>query len=315
MKNSRLVLGYCIFISILLVGNANAAITATVCNACGLAQLRQEAIDEGNGEHYLYDFVYGKITHYSISGTTPDSVGGVVTGSAVSSYITDDPITTEDQNIFSAVQNIYVQNNNSIYLSASQAISINVPQGESAYSYQAPSFLTPEATANGQMTAFEMVRVPVLRDEAIAQMQSPSVFASYTIALRSAVGVLLNAINATPLIHVPINQQVLLMFPDGSTSIVSFDFSTLTYSYVEGSSKDAVGNPIPETILEVTGGGGKNYLFPASSLGREAGTEQENNLRSMGIGITDEIYPTAWGIACVSSSVAEPVCTVYPEAQ
>ena len=71
------------FISLLCIANVTTAtITATTCNGCGPAALRQEALDEGNGDHYIYDFVYRKLTHYSIAGQ------GMLTTPKTSTYIT-----------------------------------------------------------------------------------------------------------------------------------------------------------------------------------------------------------------------------------
>lgn len=290
------------FISLLaLTTVTKATVTATICNGCGPAALRQEALDEGNGDHYLYDFVSRRLTHYSIAGQT----GGL------SRYATIVPNSPSTQAIFNATQNVYDANGGSVYVSAAAQVSIDISSQSSAL-VASRSSQSSMAVGVRSMNAFDMVQTPVHRQMAINQVTSPSMASSYPIAIRAAIGTLLNTLNMLPLVKVPVVMQVLIKFPDGSTSIVEWDYTIMQYKYVEGSSRDAVGNQIPETPLEASGGGSKTYVFPPTTTGLAAGSQQISNMQKMGINIPTIIYGSSWIIACSNVAGGLPLCKAQP---
>lgn len=290
--------------------SANASVTATVCNACGPADLRQEALDQGNGDHYLYDFVNHKITHYSIAGLTPRlaSTGMVLT--ATSTYITIVPIDSATQSVFNAVQDFYVANNNSVYATAGEQISVSVNQEQFGLNVRHLGLTATSGTR--PMTAFDMVQVPVYRQMAIDTQTSFSHLDAYPNVVRAAAGTVLNIVNIVPLVKVPIIMDITLEFPDHSTSVIRYNFNEQKFEYVEGSSKDGVGNPIPETPQEVSGGGSKTYVFPAGPIGEAAGSAQLANLERMGINIPVTVYHSGWMMACSNVANQLPSCQAWP---
>ncbi|MDE2155261.1 MAG: hypothetical protein KGJ32_05095 [Xanthomonadaceae bacterium] len=295
------------FISLLSIANATkATVTATTCNGCGPADLRQEALDEGNGDHYIYDFVYRKLTHYSIAGQ------GLLTAPHTSTYITIVPNDVATQNLFNAVQNFYDVNGNSTYATAAASVSISVPSQSYAMPTNRMGAMSAAAGVRN-MTAFDMVQVPVYRQAALDSQRNFSNFDAWPNVIRAAAGTVLNAVNVTPLVKIPITMLVTLRFPDGSTSVISYDFATEAFVYVEGSSKDAVGNPIPETPLEASGGGSKTYVFPATISGLAAGSAQISNLQKMGINIPTTVYTSSWIVACTNIGTGGlPHCVAQP---
>lgn len=44
------------------------AADSTVCNRCGTVELQGKARDLGNGDHYLFDMTYRKLTHLRVTG-------------------------------------------------------------------------------------------------------------------------------------------------------------------------------------------------------------------------------------------------------
>jgi len=298
------------FISLLaLTTVAKATVTATVCNGCGPAALRQEALDEGDGDHYLYDFVNRKLTHYSIAGQTPQVAFPGGHSSQLSTYVTIVPIDPSTQAVFNATQNVYDVDGGSMYLIATNQAGINIPTQSSARVMNRSS-----STVSGMrsMTAFDMVQVPVYRQMAINDIAKPSEAQNWPVAVRVNVGSLFNALNLIPLVKVPLVIQVVLHFPDGSTSIVEWDYTSEKFVYVKGSSKDTVGNPIPENLSEVTNGGSTTYVFPASIAGLEAGSQQIINLQKMGINIPTTVYGSSWVLACSNISGNLPHCVAMP---
>lgn len=295
------------FISLLCIANVTTAtITATTCNGCGPAALRQEALDEGNGDHYIYDFVYRKLTHYSIAGQ------GMLTTPKTSTYITIVPNNVATQNLFNAVQNFYDVNGGSTYATAAASVNISVPtQSYAILTNRVGAMST--ATGTRDMTAFDMVQVPAYRQLALDSQRQFSNFDAWPNVVRAAAGTVLNTLNVIPFVKIPLTMLITLRFPDGSTSVISYDFNAEAFVYVEGSSKDAVGNTIPETPLEASGGGSKTYVFPATIPGLEAGSAQISNLQKMGINIPTTVYASSWIIACSNVGAGGlPHCVAMP---
>ncbi|UJJ50585.1 MULTISPECIES: hypothetical protein [Rhodanobacter] len=290
--------------------SANASVTATVCNACGPADLRQEALDEGNGDHYLYDFVNQKITHYNISGLTPRLTSTGMTLTATSTYITIVPIDSATQSVFNAVQNFYVSNHDSVYATAKEQVSVSINQTQ--FGLNARHSRLTAMSGTRPMTAFDMVQVPVYRQMAIDTQTSFSHLDAYPNVVRAAAGTVLNVVNVVPFVKVPIIMDITLEFPDHSTSVIRYNFNEQKFEYIEGSSKDGVGNPIPETPQEVSGGGSKTYIFPAGPNGAAAGSAQLTNLERMGIRTPVAIYHSGWTLACSNVSNELPRCEAWP---
>lgn len=294
-----------------LTGVAKATVTATVCNGCGPAALRQEALDEGNGDHYLYDFINHKLTHYSIAGQTPLMTFKGLILPQRSTYITQVPINQATQTLFNAVQDFYVANGNSVYATTTGKVNVNTSLQPAAITMSSIG-PTPMADGSGYMTAFDMVQIPAYRQAAINTQTNFSNFDAYPNVIRAAAGTVLSSVNYVPLVKVPIMMLITLSFPDGSTSVISYNFTSQAFEYVEGSSKDAVGNPIPETPLEASGGGSKTYVFPATLPGLAAGSAQILNMQKMGINIPTTVFSSSWTIACSNIVGTLPHCVAQP---
>jgi hypothetical protein len=170
------------------------------------------------------------------------------------------------------------------------------------------------ATGVRNMTAFDMVQVPVYRQLALDSQRQLSNFDAWPNLIRVAADTVMNYYNSTsnPLVKIPVTMLVTLRFPDGSTSVISYDFAAGAFVYVEGSSKDAVGNPIPETPLEASNGGSRTYVFPATISGLAAGSAQISNLQKMGINIPTTVYTSSWIVACSNVGGGLPRCVAQP---
>lgn len=130
--------------------------------------------------------------------------------------------------------------------------------------------------------------------------------------IRAAAGTVLSVVNYVPFMKVPIVMKITLEFPDGSTSVIQYDFKEGDFHYVEGSSHDAVGNPIPESPAEASGIGSKTYVFPGTPEGSAAGAAQIDNLQKMGINIPYQVFGSSWIIACSNVNGNLPRCTAQP---
>lgn len=287
-------------------------VTATICNSCGPAALRQEAIDLGNGDHYIYDFVNHRLTHYSVAGQSPKLTSRGLVLSNASTYITQVPITADQQKIFDDVENFYNANGGSVFGFADSSVNILIPSQTSATSNLRNTFGA-ATSASRPMTAFDMVQTPAYRSLVYANQKSLSNMDGWSNNLKVAAGILVNDLNALPFIKIPVSVKVRVRFPDGSTSIIDYDFAYGDFKYVPGSSVDGVGNPIPESLSEVAGTGSRTYVFPGTLAGDNAANAQVSNMEKMGLNIPIYHYSGGWILACSNTGGQLPKCTAWPQ--
>ncbi|HET6807116.1 MAG TPA: hypothetical protein VFH59_16905 [Frateuria sp.] len=282
--------------------------TSSVCNGCTLAKLHQEALDLGDGDHYFFDFYGQRMTHYRVAGEAPRVSTFHSAALGYSAQIV--PLVSGESKLFAATLDLYWINNSSVYVSAHASADIDLRETAAYFSLAYRS----ESTA-GKMNAFDMVETPVYRKMAIDQQTSFSKkpFLAFTNAIRAAAGTVVFALNAVPFVKVPIVMKNRLHFPDGSTCIIQYDFSSQQFVYVPGSARDAVGNPIPETPLEVSGGGTMNYVFPGTPAGQMAGLDQVAHLQRMNILVkVPSTRGSGWVMACSNINDELPKCVAWP---
>jgi hypothetical protein len=121
--------------------------------------------------------------------------------------------------------------------------------------------------------------------------------------VRISAAVVINAFTNNAIVNVPIYIYNRAILPDGSSIIAMWSFQTMEYSYVPGSARDAVGNPIPEDAIKAAGGPNsmQRYLFPNTSEGHMSGASQVQHMNNLGIGVRVVTRTSPWTIACVNS--------------
>lgn len=115
--------------------------------------------------------------------------------------------------------------------------------------------VTAQADGTRPMTAMDAVTTPAYRDAAAKAALSENnlgPFWYFNERLRVAISSFTSAISLG-YIQTPIKIIDNIQFRDESFFRVEWNPSSKDYYYVKGSAMDAVGNPIPETIKDVTG--------------------------------------------------------------
>jgi len=273
---------------------------AYLCNDCTPAQTLADAQYGGDGDYFIYDFVQSKLTHYSVTGSDTNVVGAPNNNAPNVNQprkVTLIANTAASLSVFSNAQTLYNQNGGSASVYGSASVNIASPALTTAISMGPHPLVDP----NGRANAFDMVQSPswqpTLINSAIGNIAWPA-------TVRTDIATILNVFFNNGLIKTPIQCFVTITFPDGSTSIIQFNTTTQAWTYVANSSKDAYGNPIPETSVEAAGGlnSARNYTFPGNANGNFVGNQQIHNMNALGISVDVVNYNDIWVLACTNSA-------------
>lgn len=319
-----------------MVGSAEATTTSSLCNVgddadCGLGLRITRARELGEGEHYFWDFKNAALYHMRVTGsggTVPLNAPAVdyvqlatspelTVSSIAQPKVSVVTLTANEQQMLSAAMDVYNQNGKSTQIIHTFNVSLNIPASSASVAARSNQFLA-TATESGTrpMTAMDAVTTPALRDQttqAAMGVDQTGPFWFLVTGLRTAVAALSSMVTLT---YIPSPIPVLgrIEFPDGSYYMVKFDFSSRSYVYVKGASRDSQGNPIPETRDEITGepGGTLNYVFPNTPKGAAAGDDMINHFQNLGATVSGEKVHVGYIVGCTSAAGGEVRCIIRP---
>lgn len=288
-----------ILLTVLVSTQAISRTATLVCNGCTHMDKRTLALEGGTGDYFIFDFVNRNLAHWSVSGYSAQTI----------------PLSANQADVYQHVQNFYDVNNGSLDL----AVIANVFTGQSSQSFARQTHVSTLSTTH-QVTAFDVVTTPVIKDQVVTAVANGSSFSDRVnqtmIALRTLISWAGNINVLGTGIRIPVNAQIKVPFPDGSSVVVYFDFSTMSYAYLKGSAKDAVGNPIPEDAISAAGGPGstQKYLYPSTPAGLESGILGVQHFNELGIAIAmPPVVSGSWVIACTAVGGGGTRCTPQPQ--
>lgn len=296
--------------------SAAATSHSVVCNGCTSIQTRQLVQGSPTGDYFVYDMLNRKITHYGITGFDIDH-----------QIITNVTITPAVQTQFNWVQQLFdvtgtldieIPYSNS---TATKVASVNTLHASAMYS--PPSVVVKTATPLGApASAFDLINTPANQAAAIAAMQSQHPWGNASLVIQTALASFTSHFTVAQAIYpVPTIITVTFTFSDASTSQITWNVNANRWDYVPGSSRDAVGNPIPENPDQAVGGAAnrQNYVFPNTPDGVSAALSQSQNFSNIGLPVGEPVFRSGsnWGVACVrvggpTADTASVSCTATP---
>lgn len=255
-----------------------------VCNGCNLIEKRLLAVEGGTGDYYIFDFVNRNFAHWSINSQNAQTV----------------PLLASELDVYRAVQNFYDADGGSLDLS----VTANVFTDESAPLLTQQNQISALSDTR-QATAFDVVTTPVIKERVVSSVANGSSLSDRAnqtmIAFRTLVSWASNIKILGTGIRIPVNAQIKVPFSDGSSVVVYFDFPSMSYAYLKGSARDAVGNPIPEDAISAAGGpdSTQKYLYPDTPVGLESGIRGIQHLNGLGIPVEmPRVFFGPWTVAC-----------------
>lgn len=258
--------------------------TTLVCNGCDRVEKRTLAIEGDTGDYFIFDLVNRNLGHWSVDGYNTQTI----------------PLSAEQLDVHRAVQNFYDANGGSLDLSVTAEVfakHIDLP----VIFQSRISTLSETRPA----TAFDAVTTPAIRDQVVSGVANGSSLSDRVnqtmIAFRTLVSWASNINVLGTGIRIPVNAQIKAPFSDGSSIVVYFDFSIMSYAYLKGSAKDAVGNPIPEDAISAAGGpdSTQKYFYPDTPAGLESGMRGVQHLNLLGIAVAmPPVVSGSWVMAC-----------------
>lgn len=288
-----------------------AASYALVCNACTQQQTRQMVQGSAQGDYFVYDMLNRQITHWSITGSDPDTA-----------RLTLVPITTDVQTYYSYVQQLYdgAGTLDPIWVTNASAA---VVQASANTLHTSTKVMTPFVAAGSvpgsPVSAFDTINTPVNQNAAIAAATSWGTWGQAGQNLEAIVATF--ASHFTPgqlLVPIPVIISQELTFSDGSTIVIHFDVTDYHWHYTIGSAKDSTGNPIPENPDQAAGGtiGRQNYVWPSSPNGINDALRASQNFNNIGLPVGTPVFRAGgtWTVSCVRVGGPDsPVsCTATP---
>lgn len=293
--------------------SAAATSYSVVCNGCTTAQTLAVVQGSAYGDHFVYDMLNRKITHYSVlQGKDIDHQA-----------ITNVPITSAVQTQFNTVQQLFdVSGTLDIELAysdttATKAASVNTLHTAAVVSV--PLVAAESTAAGASLSAFDVINTPANQTAAINAMKSQSAWANASLVLRTALASFTSHFAVTQTLYpVPTTISVTLKFNDETTCKVTWNVDTDQWEYVPGSSRDSVGNPIPENPDQAVGGAAnrQNYVFADTPNGVSSALSQWQNFKNIGLPVGVPVFDegSTWTVACVrvGGLGGSVTCTVIP---
>ncbi|UKE53747.1 hypothetical protein [Xanthomonas graminis] len=278
--------------------SSSAHAAAVICNDCNLGKKQTISRELGIGSHYLWDFKDRTMYHMVVSGdghTIPMSAPAAdylrvssdprLTISAGQLIVKEVMLTPDEKNGLNASLALYDENGGSATVIGNLQVPESFSIPASVATTMAVAKVIAQADGTRPMTAMDAVMTPAYRDAAVKAALSEKnlgPFWYFNERLRVAIANFTSAISLG-YIQTPIKIIDNIQLRDGSFFRVEWNPSSTDYYYVKGSAIDAAGNPIPETIKDVTGeeGGKRNYVYPNTPGAQGAGTEMINHISDL----------------------------------
>jgi hypothetical protein len=222
--------------------------------------------------------------------------------------VTTISITPAEQLLFNATQNFYGANGSSLSISLSGSLNIPLSSVTSSSRLKTTtSNYLMSAPAASTITAFDVVSNTQARDAVTSSLMNNwkgDLFGTLTMQVRTSLVDLVNASIISGL-RSPATITSRVVFPDKSTVMLQYNLITQKQDFIEGSAKDAFGNPIPQTADAAAGlpsASQRDYNYPGTPDGLIQGGSEVENLNRLGIELhfpTGVLINSGYCIACV----------------
>lgn len=269
---------------------------ALVCNGCTQQETRQMVQGSEQGDYFVYDMLNRKITHWSVTGTDPDSA-----------HLANVPITASVQNYYSYVQQLYDSTGtlNPFWVTNASAAVVQASANVLHTSTKVMAPLAAAGSAPGSpLSAYDTINTPVNQNAAIAAATGWGTWGQAGSNLEA--GVAAFASHFTPgqiLIPMPVIISQQLTLADGSSIVIHFDVNDFHWHYTTGSAKDSTGNPIPENPDQAAGGSAQrqNYIWSSTPNGINDALRATQNFLNLGLDVGTPVFRAGgtWTVACV----------------